>query len=277
MSLYALVNFALPDDRLPAGTDVRQFAQTPTVQRPKEQRKVPLYDLRPELDLDDPVSSQLETRSFAVLRHTSHHLADISTPHGSDAYLAEQCELVKQLTGATRVIGWNSVMRRASEQQLKVIPRQQAPERGAPPSDHIQPPASSAHIDQDRAFGGQLCKLAAEGADLAQYSRMQIINVWRPLAVVTNAPLAVVDSRTVSPSNLSTQASIFGYGQDLHHAPTQRWHYIQYQRPDEVLIIRCWDSHARNACAHAAVDVVGEPHREGPPRSSIEVRLVVLH
>lgn len=281
MSLHALVNFALPNDRLPADTNVELFAQTHKVARPKEQVEVPIHDLRHELDTStSSVASQLEERSFAVLRNASAHLSDLSTPSGSDAYLAEQCALVKHLTGASRVIGWNSVMRRADEKDLKMIPRQQAPERGAPPSSHIQPPASSAHIDQDRAFGGKLVGMAAEGDDLSKYTRMQIINVWRPLAVVTNSPLGVVDSRTVDVSQLSTQASIFGYGLDLHHSPSQRWHYIQHQREDEVLILRCWDSHGRNACAHAAVDIVDEPSfGDGPkvPRSSVEVRLVVLH
>jgi hypothetical protein len=71
-------------------------------------------------------------------------------------------------------------------------------------------------------YGGKICEMATKNTDvLAEYSRCQIINIWRPIRhPVTNSPLAVMDWRTLSEdgeSDLSTHASIFGFGHDVHH------------------------------------------------------------
>lgn len=74
------------------------------------------------------------------------------------------------------------------------------------------------------------------------------------------------------------------------HADTaqQRWSYISHQMPDEVLLLRCYDSEMGADgqalfSAHTAVDVQNEPLPKGidantplVQRTSVEVRLVVL-
>ena len=86
-------------------------------------------------------------------------------------------------------------------------------------------------------------------------------------------------------TDVSAHASLYGAGLDLHFNPAQRWNYIQHQRPDEVVLLKCFDSlqgSGGNALfgPHVALqDVKGEPAWDGPqlPRESIEVRLIVLH
>jgi hypothetical protein len=64
----------------------------------------------------------------------------------------------------------------------------------------------------------------------------------------------------------------------------QRWNYIQHQTPDEIILIKCFDSFqgkdgVAKYAAHVATDILNEPEYEGEvkPRESVEVRLVVLH
>jgi hypothetical protein len=101
-------------------------------------------------------------------------------------------------------------------------------------------------------------------------------------------------------------ASAYGTGYGIHHnrtllsghdsappsvgltplfvAAAQRWNYISHQLPSEAIFLRCYDSwQGRDGKAkfgpHVAGDVTGEKKLELPevPRTSIEVRLVVLH
>jgi hypothetical protein len=105
------------------------------------------------------------------------------------------------------------------------------------------------------------------------------------LGPVTNAPLAVCDSRTLSPPDISKHAHMFGVGIDIHHSAAQRWSYIRHQMPDEVLLLKCYDSlqgadGSSLYCGHTAIQVDGDADAISPellrPRESIEVRLVAI-
>lgn len=112
-----------------------------------------------------------------------------------------------------------------------------------------------------------------------------------PAGPVTNAPLAVLPFRSLKNESLSTHAHLFGTGYDIHHDPAQQWGYIRHQQPDEIILLKCYDSANEHGvkgsgtevpfCAHVAVDV-GEQDElpleqgGGRARESIEVRLVAL-
>ena len=63
----------------------------------------------------------------------------------------------------------------------------------------------------------------------------------------------------------------------LAHAPGQRWYYAPEMTPDEVLLIKGWDSiddgRARFT-PHGAFSYAETP--DAPPRESIEVRALVV-
>jgi hypothetical protein len=60
--------------------------------------------------------------------------------------------------------------------------------------------------------------------------------------------------------------------------PEHQWYYLYEQTPEEVLLIKCFDSktdgRARRA-PHTAF--VNEEHKDKPNRESIEVRALVFH
>jgi len=76
---------------------------------------------------------------------------------------------------------------------------------------------------------------------------------------------------------------------DCSSPAEQRWAYISHQMPNEALLLRCYDSEMGSQgqalfSAHTAVDVINEPLPAGMeegtpliPRTSVEVRLIVLH
>lgn len=102
---------------------------------------------------------------------------------------------------------------------------------------------------------------------------------------MTNAPLAVCPSTHLQPADLSRHASQFGIGLDVHHNTAQEWGYIRHQMPEEVILLKCYDSDQGASgsalyCAHVAVQVDGDAEGIDPglvkPRESIEVRLVAV-
>jgi hypothetical protein len=75
--------------------------------------------------------------------------------------------------------------------------------------------------------------------------------MWRPIKTIYRDPLAVCDGQTVEESDLLPQSIIFDTpGRKNSEAVTVRapkrcnhqWYFIHEQRPDELLLFKCWDS-----------------------------------
>lgn len=123
---------------------------------------------------------------FAVLEHASScDLGDaLESVEGTEAYLKEAIELFKRELGATNVIAWNSVIRKNTPeaQQDVAEARQLKVEEGKAPASNVKATSRQAHVDQDEEYARIICKRAAGEDVFEKYSRVQIINLWRPLA-----------------------------------------------------------------------------------------------
>ena len=113
--------------------------------------------------------------------------------------------------------------------------------------------------------------------------RVAQINVWRPIrGPVRRSPLALADAETIRAEDLIATDQVFpgrtGEIYHLAHHPAQRWYYAPEMTPDEVLLIKSWDSlddgRARFT-PHSAVSLARTPDGT-PPRESIEVRTFVV-
>jgi hypothetical protein len=120
-------------------------------------------------------------------------------------------------------------------------------------------------------------------ADELLKGRVQIINVWRPIRTVLRDPLAVAEAHSVPDSDLVPTALIYANRQgetyQVRHNPAHQWFYKSRLGPEEVLLIKCFDSkidgRARRV-PHTAFEDPDVP--EGTPaRQSIEVRALVFH
>ena len=139
------------------------------------------------------------------------------------------------------------------------------------------------HIDQSYDAGPERVEyeLPEEAAQLMQ-SRYQIINAWRPIKTVRKDPFAVADARSVAEDDLVPVQLVFpdriGETFAVKANESHRWHYLREMTPDEVLLIKCFDSEtdgrARRAPHSAFVD---KGMLEEADRESIEVRALVFH
>ncbi|BGP20102.1 hypothetical protein JCM10213_002647 [Rhodosporidiobolus nylandii] len=296
-ALRARINFPLPESKL---ANPQQYLDKFDINNliPTQEEEIPIFDLREELEggmAGMTAMEQLDEMGYAVVKHESQFssVENLSTVEGTDRYLEETCELFKTLLGASTVIAWNSVIRTADEavaEKDTKETRQKQVEKALPPSTHIKATAGSAHVDQDEEYARTIIKRAAGEDVFDKYSRLQIINLWRPLrGPVTNKPLAVSHFKTMEvEKDILRMAGSYGTAYSVSYSPQQRWGYLSHQMPSETLWLRCYDSNmGRNGEAlytgHVAADILNEPDpvglegKEKVPRISCEVRLVVLH
>lgn len=215
----------------------------------------------------------LDSHGFQYCRHKSAEEAFIDEDQIQSVYYKECEELIKSVTGATAVRIFNHKVRRGPTQWHHLGFNNLA-NRG---------PVTKTHVDQSYVGAERRMRweLPAEEAEERVKRRYQIINVWRPIQPIQKDPIAVADSGTVPDSDLvgaeMTEDGFVGESWVVRHNPEHRWYYKHGMRPEDVLLIKCFDSDeavARRALHSAFEDPV---YRECESRQSIEVRCLVFY
>jgi hypothetical protein len=190
-------------------------------------------------------------------------------------------------------------------------------EKGSP-----RQPVQQVHVDQTPHAADVRVKrhLPVEEADALMKGRYQIINVWRPIAhPASDFPLAVIDWRSTEPGDFvpvdlmypsrpdsvmddddrgkekapdpAKLQSLDGYeprGETLAVAPNEhhQFYYMKDMTPDEVMLLKCYDSFGEGEKFSRPGIAVRTPHTafvdpqtpsDAPGRQSIEVRCLVFY
>jgi hypothetical protein len=176
--------------------------------------------------------------------------------------------LVKEHTGAARVIAFDHDFRSSDV---------------ADQNEHLRPAVMGAHVDYTENSGPQRVReLLPDEADTLLKKRFAFINVWKPIGrPAEETPLAFCDVSTVSPGDLVTiylryrdrSGEIYG----IKRNPHQRWSYFRDMRPDEAVLLKCYDSDksVSRFTPHGAFE---DPtsRKDAPARRSIEVRTIAF-
>jgi cephamycin C biosynthesis protein len=206
-----------------------------------------------------------------------------------EAYYGEVEQLLKRVTGANHVVFFDHTIRQVRPGQLVDSPTTRQPAQGV-------------HVDQTPISAHRRVKRHA--SDIP-WKRFQLINVWRPLKnPVYDYPLAVADFRSIDVINDLVPTTLVhppplpnGEIYSVVHNSQHRWFYWSKMTPDEVMLLKCYDSASRvlSTVKESAAeidetllkDVAGlTPHtafydaegaKEGPSRKSIEVRALVFY
>lgn len=125
-------------------------------------------------------------------------------------------------------------------------------------------------------------------------TRWAIINVWRPIKPISKDPLGLCDARSardedlmpvtsrLPPKGSGAYASVSdGDGFELYYKryhPDEQWYFANKMEPNEVLMIKCFDSlrdgKTARRCPHSAFTDPGTDSND--TRQSIEVRSLVF-
>lgn len=242
-----------------------------------------------------------DVSGFGVYNYPAREKAFTNDRQVEDGYYKEVEQLLREkLPGIKKVHIFDHTIRR----NQKASPRQ---------------PVQQVHVDQTPGAAETRVRrhLGAEAEDLLK-GRYQIINVWRPIGhPASDFPLAVVDWRSTKPADLikvdllypkrdagddgddrgkekavdtKDQNSVEGYevkGETYGVAPSDdhKFFYMKDMTPDEVMFIKCFDSHSQNVggkqglaglTPHTAFVDPNSP-ADAPGRQSIEVRCLVFY
>ena len=123
---------------------------------------------------------------------------------------------------------------------------------------------------------------AGEAAQRLQ-RRFAIVNFWRPVgAPVQQAPLALCDARSIESAELLPSDLAYpdwtGETYALAHHPRHRWYWYPAQTPDEVALLKIYDSATDGTARLTAHTAFDDPTSaaDAPPRRSIEVRTLLF-
>jgi len=206
----------------------------------------------------------LDRHGFALVRHDTAVTDFYDDAQITATYHAEMERLIKQATGAQKVVVFDHTIRVADR----------AVERG------LRAPVPTVHNDYTEKSGPQRVRelLGAEAEPLLT-RRFAEYNVWRPIrGPVRTYPLGLVDSSSIAPEDFALTDLVYedrvGEIYQGVFNPAHRWYYFPEMQRDEAVLIKCYDS-MRDGRArfslHAAFEDPTSP-ADAPPRESIEIR-----
>jgi hypothetical protein len=217
-------------------------------------------------------SATLEKEGFALFEHELDIGGETDSEAIARAYFPSLNELIKRVTGASKVLHSRPLLRWKGE----------AP-KGAPDNSK---PARFVHSDYNiESFYGFAHKMMEKDPDRGHWlgGRIAAFNVWRVLtAPPQDMPLAVLDKSSIehkdqvkATSYIDDPKWMMSHGATLwRYSEGQRWSYFSNMKVNEVLVFLSYDSEDHDVAgpAHSAFDNPLCPP-DAAPRISLETRV----
>jgi hypothetical protein len=213
----------------------------------------------------------LEREGFTLVDHETQVANFYDEEEVRSVYYPEIERLVKEMTGAVKVLIFDHTLRAADEatrEQMKV---------GAP--------VRRVHNDYTEWSGPQRVRdlLPADEAAARLQQRFAVVQVWRPIRKpVESSPLAIADARSLASEDLiATERRYPDRVGEIYHItynPEHRWFYFPNMQRNEALVFKTYDSMKDGRArwtAHAAFDDPTSPP-DAPARESIEMRTLAF-
>lgn len=262
------LNYLAPTNEKPRTYTFEPPAGVPRTTTVNEPHELHISDARSILS-----HISLDEEGFDLLEHHSAVRDFYNDEQVKTVYYAEAEQILKDLTGADRVLIFDHTVRRRvpdGEDRSSNIPRQ---------------PVPRVHVDHTEWSGPQRVRdLLPDEAGHLLRGRVQIINLWRPIrGPLLDAPLAVCDAQTVKPEQLVPTDLVYpnrvGETYSVTFDPAHRWYYIPKMKAEEVLLLKCYDSEADGRSRFAPHTAFTDPTTPANalPRESIELRALVFH
>jgi len=264
-SVVAPLNFLVPMAEKPVAYNYDPPPGVPARTGKSEERWVPIRDARPLVG-----QLSLDKEGFVLLRHQTAVKNFYDEDEITSVYYPECERVVKEATGAARVVAFDHIVRNVAMAALE--------------GSGIKIPAKRVHDDYTAWSAPQRVRdlMGAEAEELLEL-RFAIINLWRPIrGPVLESPLVLCDAQSLSDEDLIASDLKYpdrtGETYSITYNPGQRYYYFPKMQPDEPVLIRCFDSAPTGAArfsAHTGFDDPTSPP-DAPPRESLEVRTLVF-
>lgn len=199
------------------------------------------------------INYTLDTAGFQYHTKPSKHATFVDDEEIRGEYYPESLELIKEVTGASKVVLFDHSMCKIQTQRnitlmiywtLSAVRRHRP---GDPETDESKrQPVSQVHVDQtpESATARVHRHLPAAEAEKLVKKRFQIVNLWRPIShPAIDYPLAMCDYRSVDvEKDLIPVALIYsdheGETFGVKFNPSHKWKYLREMQLDEVVLIK---------------------------------------
>ena len=189
-------------------------------------------------------------------------------------FYGEVAEFVKREVGAKRVVIFDHTIRAKSNEQQQT--NEHTTSRRAP--------VMIVHCDYTPHSGPLRVRqlLPDEAGELLQH-RVAFYNFWKPLKrTVEERPLAVCDVTSSTNADFITMNLRYrdrdGEIFVLRHSPQHHWWYFPRMTPDQVILLKTYDSETDGRARFIGHSAFEDPNTrpDAPMRESIEIRTIAF-
>jgi len=212
----------------------------------------------------------LDTNGFVLTNHET-AVKDFYDPDEvNSVYYPEVERLLKQVTGAERVVVFDHIVRNPV-----------LAERG---EKDARPPAKMVHNDYSfKSVPRRVRDHLPEEADRLLKNRFAEVNVWRAIrGRIESSPLALCDARSLGAEDIVPTDLVYrdrvGETLGFLYNPKHRWYYFPRMERNEAILLKCYDSKDDGRARFTAHTSFEDPSSapNAAPRESIEVRALVF-
>lgn len=264
-TVTASLNYLVPTAEKPVAYAYTPPPGIPQTTRQNDSRTVTIHNGRPLLN-----ELSLDTQGFVLIRHDSKVVNFYDETEVREVYYAEVERLLKEATGAVKVVIFDHVVRCAA--------------KARPGENNVREPARLVHNDYSfKSAPRRVRDHAPEEAEKLLKHRFAEINVWRSIrGTVQESPLALCDARSIATQDVVPTDLIYphrvGETYSFTYNPNHRWFYFPRMQRNEALLLKCYDSKEDGRARFTAHTAFADPTSpsDAPPRESIEVRALVF-
>ena len=230
-----------------------------------EVREMTIRDGRPSVDEFD-----LDVTGFEFVAHKTRVKDFFDLDELKRVYYPEVEALIKQVSGASRVVVFDHTLRSGDEAERE--------------AKLVREPVLNVHNDYTEWSGPQRVRDLLPGeADELLKKRFAIIQVWRAInRPIQSNPLAIADARSLAPRDLIRAERRYpnrvGETYRVGYNPDHRWFYFPLMRRDEALVFKVFDSAKDGRARFTAHSSFEDPTTppDAPARQSIEARTLAF-
>ena len=231
----------------------------------REKHKMTIYDGRPLID-----SFHLERHGFEFVDHPTKMTDFFNQEQLANVYYPEVETLIKQRTGASRVLIFDHTLRSGDQATRE--------------EKWVREPVLSVHNDYTEWSGPQRVRdLLPNEADELLKRRIAIVQVWRAInKPIESNPLAICEAKTLSAVDLIASERRYpdrvGETYQVAYNAEHRWFYFPRMNRNEALVFKVFDSSTDGRARFTAHTSFEDPDTpiQAEPRESIEMRSIAF-
>lgn len=264
--IEATVNYVVDNGIRPV-TYIAKMGESNRRDETPDHRKVPIYDGRRVAD-----QLTLDQNGFTFQREETGVTDFLDKAQIESIYNPEVEKIVAAATGASSVLVFDHTLRVADE-HLRATQK-------------LREPVHVVHNDYTDLSGPQRVRdlLPADEAEAALRKRYVYVNVWRSISgTVEEAPLGICDAQSIAEDDMILMDLKYDdrVG-EIHRArynPDHRWVYFPQMQPDELILLKCYDTKLDGRARWTAHTAFKDPTSpaDAAPRQSIETRTIAFY